>query len=178
MHALVAARDADGDRLRLVLDGVDRPGQLLDRPGQREHEVVDERGRRADLARARLVLLDRALGLHVAQQPGQAHGRARLEVAVVAVAAQPVDVLLGGAADLAADRGRAPRRPTRSLADGPLDDLHRLAQRPRRGVDGQRRLVAEQVAGHRRQHEPERRVDRRHRRSPRPPGSGRRRRRR
>ena len=31
--ALVAAGDPDGDRLRLVLDGVDRPGELLDRVG-------------------------------------------------------------------------------------------------------------------------------------------------
>ncbi len=38
-------------------------------------------------------------------------------------------------------------------------DLARLTQRTRRRVDGQRRLVAEQVTDHRRQHEAERRVD-------------------
>ena len=48
----------------------------------------------------------------VAQQAGQVHGRARLEVAVVAVVAQPVGVLLGVAGDAARGRARARRRPT------------------------------------------------------------------
>ena len=42
-HPLVAARDADRDGLGLVLDGVDRPRELLDGAGQRVDEVVDER---------------------------------------------------------------------------------------------------------------------------------------
>ena len=161
-HPFVAPRDPDRHRLGLVLDRVDGPGQLLDRPGEGEHEIVDQRGRRTDLARLRLVLLHRSLGRHAAQQPGQMDGRARLEVPVVAIAAQAVDVLLGVRADLAADPGQDRVR-RRLLADRTLDDLARLAERQRRAVDGERGLVAEEVTGHRREHEPERRIDRRHR---------------
>ena len=35
----------DGDGLGLVLDGVDRPGQLLDRPREGGDEIVEERRR-------------------------------------------------------------------------------------------------------------------------------------
>ena len=129
-HALVAAGDADGDGLGLVLDGVDRARQLLDRPCQRHHEVVDEGSRRPDLAGPRLVLLDRTRRRHVAQQAGQAHRRARLEMAVVALAAQIVDVLIGRAADVLLHSHQ--HRIRRWLArHGSFDDLPRLAQRSR-----------------------------------------------
>ena len=39
---LVGARDADGDRLGLVLDGVDRAGELVDRRRERGGEIVDD----------------------------------------------------------------------------------------------------------------------------------------
>jgi hypothetical protein len=38
---LVGAGDAHRDRLGLVLDGVDGPGELLDGPGERRGEVVE-----------------------------------------------------------------------------------------------------------------------------------------
>ena len=44
------------------------------------------------------------------------------------------------------------------VTDGPLDRRPGLAERPGLGVDGQRRLVAEQVAGHGGEHEREARV--------------------
>ena len=61
----------------------------------------------------------------------------------------------------------APHQPDDLVADvggwrRPLDDLARFAQRSRRRVDRERGLVAEQVPDHRRQHERERRIDRRH----------------
>ena len=40
--SLVAARDADGDRLCLVLDRVDRARELLDHLGQCRDEVIDQ----------------------------------------------------------------------------------------------------------------------------------------
>ena len=104
-HALVAAADADRDRLRLVLDRVDRPGELLDRPRQRER-----RGRRSARPACRPCPSSAWYSSsgrsprHVAQQPGEPHRRGRLEVAVVAVAAQPVEELLGERRMLAADR--------------------------------------------------------------------------
>ena len=58
-HALVAAADADGDRLGLVLDRVDRSGELLDRARQRRGEIVDEHAGRGELAGAALVRLER-----------------------------------------------------------------------------------------------------------------------
>ena len=41
-HALIAARNADGDRLGLVFDGIDRARELLDPLCQRSHEFVDQ----------------------------------------------------------------------------------------------------------------------------------------
>ena len=62
-----------------------------------------------------------------------------------------------------------PRRTVASICvgrrveqDGVLDDLAGLAERHRRGVDGERRFVAEEVPDHRRQHERHGRVDGRH----------------
>ena len=162
-HALVAAGDADGDRLGLVLDGVDGPGQLVDRRGS-----GPARGRRRGRPASRpcpVLAWYSSTGrsdADVAQQAGEVHRRARLEVPVVAVAAQPVDVLLGGPGDPRAHARRARRRPTRSSATRVArSPPSTCAQRAGRRVDGQRGLVAEQVPGHRRQHEPERRVDRR-----------------
>ncbi len=65
-----------------------------------------------------LVGLERRLvGLHVAQQPGQAHRGARLEVAVVPRAAQAVDELLGAAGHARAHRSEhRVGRPLRSTA--------------------------------------------------------------
>ena len=41
-QALVGPRDADGDRLGLVLDRVDRPGELLDGRRERDGEILDD----------------------------------------------------------------------------------------------------------------------------------------
>ena len=54
-QGLVAARDPDRDRLGLVLDGVDRTGELLDALRQRRGEVVDDHRGGADAAELGLV---------------------------------------------------------------------------------------------------------------------------
>ena len=79
---------------------------------------------RADLAGALLVRLDRAVRAHVAQQPGELHRGARLEVAVVAVGPHAVAVLGHRAGDAAsrtssstrsADEASAAARSTTSM---------------------------------------------------------------
>ena len=163
-HALVAAADADGDRLGLVLDRVDRPGQLLDRARQRGGEIVDQRARRADLAR---------LGAG-----SSSSGASRQRVAQQRRSGAPRSTPRGGrrstrcAARRGTGRRTAPMLGThaaqhvvarRCVARRRCSiDLARLAQRAGRRVDRQRRLVAEQVADHRREHERQRRIDRRH----------------
>ena len=107
------AGDADGDGLGLVLDGVDRAGQLLDGPGERGGEVVDEHRRRADLAVLELVRLERQRRRwrSAAATPART-AVLRLEVAVVGAAAQAVDEALGTTgASVLAQPGRAARRP-------------------------------------------------------------------
>ena len=106
---LVAAGDADGDGLGLVLDGVDGAGELLDALGERGGEVVDHDGRRADPAVLDLVGVERRDAEGVAERRRQAHGGARLEVAVVRAAAQPVEE----------PRGRGGRGPGRSERSRP-----------------------------------------------------------
>ena len=144
-----------------MLDGVDRPRQLLDRAREGDHEFVDERARRPDPPGRGGVLLDRVGRHDVAQQPDETHRGGRLEMAVVDVIAQPVEEAMGVGRDLRPQHGQHDVT-VRGVGDGPLDRLARLAQRARRAVDGERRLVPEQVPDHRRQHEAERRVDRRH----------------
>ena len=151
----------DGHRLGLVLDRVDRSGELLDRACQRGGEVVDQRARRGDLAGVAAVALERRVAGQVAQQPAQAHRGGRLEVPVVQTRAQPVVEPLAVRADPGADAAQHVVAVER-LGERHLDQLARLAQRTGRRVDRQRRLVAEQVPDHRREHEGQRRVHRRH----------------
>ena len=94
---LVGTGDADGDRLGLVLDRVDRPGELLDAGGERGGEVLDDPARRADRAVLDLVHVEREQAGGVAQQRRDAHRGAGLEVTVVAADAQTVE-----------ERGRGP----------------------------------------------------------------------
>ena len=103
--------DPDRHSLGLVLDGVDRPGQLLDRPRQRVGEVVEQDARRADLAVLDLVGLEGERPAGIAEERGQPDRGARLQVAVVGARpqlleepggdgldgpGQPVEDLLGG----------------------------------------------------------------------------------
>ena len=48
-HAFVAARDADGHRLGLMLDRVDRPGQLAYGAGEHVQDLAGELGGRSRL---------------------------------------------------------------------------------------------------------------------------------
>ena len=139
---------------------------------ERGEQVVDERRRRADLARLGLVLLDRVVGQHVAQQAGEAHRRARLEVPVVAWSCAT-------RRRTARRSGRSRRRTVASIWSGDASSrtacsITSRASRSgtRRRVDGERRFVAEEVPDHRREHERDGGVDRRHgdRRGARVPG--------
>ena len=126
---LVRARDADGDRLGLVLDRVDGARELLDGQRQAGGEVVEHDARGADLPELALVRLERHLLEPVAQQRRDANGGARLEVPVVRARAQTV----------VEDRGLAfEHRPQ----PGEL-----LAQ-----LDGPRRIRGHGRIVHRRQH--------------------------
>ena len=85
---LVGARDPDRDRLGLVLDRVDRAGELLDPARERGGEVLHDGARRADLAVLELVRVERADAGGVPQQRGDRDAGARLERAVVAAGTQ------------------------------------------------------------------------------------------
>ncbi len=57
-ESFVATGDANRHGLRLVLDGVDWPGEILDPDRQCRGEVLEHRGRRTDLAEVELVRLE------------------------------------------------------------------------------------------------------------------------
>ena len=84
----------------------------------------------------------------VAEQRREPHAVLGLEVAVVAPGAQPVEEPRAPARSIA--RGEAREQVVDGAGGAGLDRGAGLAQRPRRGVDRERGLVAEQVAGHRR----------------------------
>ena len=166
---LVGTRDSDGHGLRLVLDRVDRPRQLLDRLRERGHEVLDDGARRADLAEARP-------GTRRAARP-----RSRTATATRAEPPSPPR------ASRRSSRCAARRRTAPSAASSSstqrverigagaarlragFDAAARFAERARRRVDRERGLVAEEVAGHRAEHEAQDRGARPARRSSRSP---------
>ena len=80
---LVGTRDADRDRLGLVLDRVDRTRQLVDAPGERGREVMDDGARGPDLAVLDLVVLEGTQPGGVTEQRGDPGRGARFEAAVV-----------------------------------------------------------------------------------------------
>ena len=161
---LVAAADAHGDGLGLVLDGVDRSGQLLDGRGEAGGEVVEHHARRADLAELGLVGVEPADAERVAEQRRHPHGGGGLEVAVVGARRAGRRGTAGIGVDSSGRSRRSRPSPStgavgsRRVATTLVDGGARLPQRPGLGVDGQRRLVAEQVPDHRGEHEGEVRV--------------------
>ena len=139
-QGLVAAGDADGDGLRLVLDGVDRAGELLDALGERGGEVVDHDRGRADPAVLGLVGVERRDAEGVAVRRRQPHRGAGLEVAVVGAVAQPVEEPRRRGGERGPQRAQQPLAVGDGvLADGVLDGGPRLAHRPRLRVDRQAR---------------------------------------
>ena len=183
---LIGTRDADGDGLGLMLDGVHRPGQLVDGEVQRIGEVVDDHRGQPYFADVGLVHLQRRHAGGVPQHRAEASGGAGPQVPVVAARthavaetvgrrpqafgqhSEQVAVLAPGCRRADAGFGRehgfavsvrhalrvigASAREQRFGAGSHLPE--RLGQR----VDGQRRLVAEQVARSGGQHEVERRM--------------------
>ena len=101
---LVRARDADGHGLRLVLDGVDRARELLDRLRERGGEVLDDRARRADLAEVDLVRVERHDTDRVPQERRELHRGAGFERAVVVAGAQAVEEPRGQRLELTRER--------------------------------------------------------------------------
>ena len=100
----------------------------------------------------------------VAQQRDQPDRGGRLEVAVVRAAAEPVEEAGRDRLEVGAEAGQQAVAVGRELGRRHplLDGRAGQPQRHGLGVDGQRGLVAEQVADHRAQHERELRRDRRH----------------
>ena len=86
--------------------------QLLDAPGQRERQIVDDDRRRADLAVLDLVGVERADAEAVAQQRRQPHGSRRFEVTVVGAGAQAVEETRAGGLE------RGPHAPQQLVAVG------------------------------------------------------------
>ena len=101
----------------------------------------------------------------VAEQRRDAHRGAGFEVAVVAADAQAVEERGGGTLDRGREAHQQVVARRRVQGCGRHDRRHRrphLTQRTRGGVDGERGLVPEEVAGHGREHEGHVGVDRGH----------------
>ena len=82
-QALVGTADANGDRLRLMFNGIDRPSQFVDDLGQHTGEIIDHDGRSADLAEVQTVGTQLADPSCVPQQQGQVDRNGTREMAVV-----------------------------------------------------------------------------------------------
>ena len=117
---------------------------------------------RADRAVLDLVHVEGHDADGVAQQRRDAHRGAGLEVAVVAAGAQAVEEGRRRALDGGSKAGEDVEAVVAGR-DRELDRGARLAQRSRRRVDRERGLVAEEVAGHGREHERDVGVHRGHR---------------
>ena len=156
---LVGAGDAHRHRLGLVADGVDGAGQLGDAQPQSGGQVLDHRGRGAHLAQLQLVAVQRGAAPGVAQGGGDPHRGRGLEMAVVVAPAQAVGEGGGGPLHRRGDGGHDLFAGGAGPGCGLLQGAVGLAQGPGLGVDGQGRLIAEEVPDHGRGHERELGVD-------------------
>ena len=151
-QGILGAGDPDGDGLGLVLDGVDGAGELLDAAGEGVGEVLEQHARRSHLAVVELVGVEGDDADGVAQQGCQTRRRARLQTAVVIAGSEILEEAGGQGLQLdtqPVNRGLGVDLGGRRRLDGGA----RLAQRTGLAVDGEGRLVAEEVAGHRRKDE-------------------------
>ena len=103
---LVRPRDADGHGLRLVLDRVDRAGELLDRLRERGGEILHDRARCADLPEVDLVRVERHDPDRVAQERRELHRGSGFERTVVITGAQTVEEPGGQRLELTRERGQ------------------------------------------------------------------------
>ena len=148
-----------------MLDGVDRAGQLLDAAGERGGEVVDDDRRRPDLAVLGLVGVERrpSRGRSAAATTAARRSTPRGGRRTAPPRRPSKNRCAGRRQSVVAGRGgRRPRSTPSPIRRRSLDRRPRLPQRDRLRVDGERRLVAEEVPRHRREHERQRRVRRRH----------------
>ncbi len=127
-------------------------------------EVLDHDARRADLAVLDLVGLERQHAEGVAEQRRRGAPRCwpRGGRRSRRCAARRRSATAGGSSAGPSSASRSSPARGGPGRDGRLDGGPRLAQRAGLGVDGQRGLVAEEVPGHRRQHEGQARVGGRH----------------
>src|SRR5262249_58594715 len=88
---IVGARDAAGERLRLVLDCIDRTGEIIDALREGGGEVIDDRAGSPDLAQLDLVRVEGRRTRREAQHRRDPHRAARIEMAVVRAGAEPVE---------------------------------------------------------------------------------------
>ena len=142
-----------------MLDGVDRAGELLDGHRQGRSQAIQDQRRRADTAELQLVRLQGHVAQGEPEVGGEANGGGRLEVAVQAAAPQFVGEGTGRRPEVHVQRAVNGRTGSRGAGLAPL----RLAldggmchpEGSSLGIDGPGRLVPEQVADHRGQHEGE-----------------------
>ena len=151
-QAFLAAGDADGDRLCLVLDRIDGAGELVDGPGQSRSDVVEQGLGRRDLSGVALVRLQRVRRHGGAQDADEANSRRDFEVAVVHTRGERVKEPVRWHADFGmhlVQEGRA----LAAALDGVFHYLARLSQRTSERINRHRRLIAKEVPDHHRQDE-------------------------
>ena len=150
----VGARDADGHGLGLMLDRVDRAGELVDGFRERGVQVLDHRARCSHLAELDLVRVQVLETGRIAQHRGDAHGGGRLEASVVVARPQLVEEPRGMRFERGCERAERIEAVARGRERG-LDATAGLPQWSCRRVDGQRGLVSEEMPGHRAEDERE-----------------------
>ena len=154
-QCFVAARDADGDGLRLVLDGIDRAREFVDRRRQIFGQRVDDCAGRAGTAKLDGERVERHQRQRVVAQRSESRRGLCFERAVVAAHQQvlaELDPMRQQPRMQAAQRILAQLSARRDF----FDRAARLAQRQSERIDRERCAIAKQVACHRRQHERER----------------------
>ena len=145
-----------------MLDRVDGTRELLDRRVSSTVRSATTTGGRAERAVLGAVHVEWHDPERVAEHRGEPHRGAGLEMPVVRAVTQPVEKTGRGTFELDRHFREGVVGPG-ILGDRAFDRGARLAQRAGRRIDRERGLVAEEMPGHRGQHEREHRVHRRHR---------------
>ena len=146
-----------------MLDGVDRAGEFFDAEGEGGGEIIEHDGRRAHLAVFDLVGLERRGTDREPQKRCDPARRRRLHMAVELTGAEQVEERSRCSFERGLDRHKRLFTTHLGVCGSLLNRAAGLAHRTSLRIDGQRRLVPEEVAGHRREDEAQTRVDRRHR---------------
>ena len=155
---LVGAGDADGHRLGLMLDRVDRSGEFVDGIGERGDEILEHDRRRSDATELDLIRVERNDTEREAPQRRQPHGSTRLEMAVVVTGTETVEEACRGAGERGSQTTEQLLAIAPHLAHVLVDRGSGLSERAGLRIDGECGFVTEQVADHRREQEREARM--------------------